>query len=58
MYARADDNLLVRPNKALFLAPPALGEDDVLLFQALDGLEERLLAQPPSPIEVSAVARP
>ena len=42
----------------LFLAAPALSEDDVLLFQALDGLQERLLAQAHPPIQDTSTPRP
>ena len=43
---------------ALFLAAPALSEDDVLLLQALDGLQERLLAQTHTPIQDTSIPRP
>ena len=43
---------------ALFLASATLSEDDVLLFQALDRLQERLLAQPHAPVQDSSIPRP
>ena len=39
-------------------APPALGEDDALLLEAVDRLQQRLLGEPDAPIQRTAVARP